>query len=590
MKVLWRTNVLRFVTVGLPILTLMVAMSGAAAASDRGSPRPADPGAPEQRVIARFSSAEGRSRALAIAAAHHPVGRTGSDLLLVPEQSLDAALTRIRSIPGVASVEEDVIVRLAFTPNDAYFLTDPLGASGQWDMRITATDLAWDLQRGSASVIVAVIDTGADYTHPDLAPALLSGRVLLSTPGAKCAPSSTAADDNGHGTHVAGTIAAVGGNGRGIAGMAFGVRVMPFKTLDCEGAGRLSDMATAITDAADAGARVINMSVGSTSSSPTTQAAVDYAVGRGSLVVAAAGNCGITSTTCPTANSTNFPAAYPNVLAVGATDANDQPASFSTAGSYVAVSAPGARILSTYPMNRTSTVPGYALFSGTSMATPHVSGLAALLLSGVPSATVAQLRTAIVSTAKDVGVPGRDDKTGAGRIDSLAALRWIRAIAAPASACVSTVGPGIPPPAGLRSGMDGFHASWYGQSGYMTLCPGATAIAVVAYYNIGSRGWVKGRMGEVAYLGTWDPIPGQDRPSVLGGDGTMGSPNTGWPRYDRVAVQPADYVGPGQVAWFQFTVRAPATPGTYKLYIRPLIEGATWMEDYGVYWEVVVRG
>jgi hypothetical protein len=96
-------------------------------------------------------------------------------------------------------------------------------------------------------------------------------------------------------------------------------------------------------------------------------------------------------------------------------------------------------------------------------------------------------------------------------------------------------------------------------------------------------------MGEMAFLGTSDPSPGQDQASALGGDGQLGSPATGWPRYNRVAAQPADYVGPGQVAWFQFTIQAPQAPGTYKLYIRPLIEGATWMEDYGVFWQVTVK-
>jgi hypothetical protein len=96
-------------------------------------------------------------------------------------------------------------------------------------------------------------------------------------------------------------------------------------------------------------------------------------------------------------------------------------------------------------------------------------------------------------------------------------------------------------------------------------------------------------MGEMAFLGTSDPTPGQDRASLLGGDGQVGSPATGWPRYNRVAAQPADYVGPGQVAWFQFTIQAPNTAGTYRLYIRPLVEGAAWMEDYGVYWQVTVK-
>jgi hypothetical protein len=161
------------------------------------------------------------------------------------------------------------------------------------------------------------------------------------------------------------------------------------------------------------------------------------------------------------------------------------------------------------------------------------------------------------------------------------------------AACTSTVGPGIPPPTSLPSGLPGFHAAWYGQSGYPTLCPGERSTATVAYYNSGSFGWVKGRMGEMAFLGTSDPIPGHDGFSQLGGaagnpPGSF-SPNTGWPSNNRIAAQPADYVGPGQVAWFQFTIQAPNTPGTYFLYLRPVIEGATWMEDYGVYWQVTVK-
>ena len=159
----------------------------------------------------------------------------------------------------------------------------------------------------------------------------------------------------------------------------------------------------------------------------------------------------------------------------------------------------------------------------------------------------------------------------------------------PAAVCSgSSVGPGIPPPASVPAGIAGFHASWYGQSGYPTLCPGERSNAVVAFYNSGSRGWVAGRMGEVAYLGTWNGDPGQDEATVLGGNGEMGSPQTGWPRFNRVATQPSDYVGPGQVAWFQFTMQAPDRPGFYRLYIRPLVEGATWMEDAGVYWQVTV--
>lgn len=161
--------------------------------------------------------------------------------------------------------------------------------------------------------------------------------------------------------------------------------------------------------------------------------------------------------------------------------------------------------------------------------------------------------------------------------------------APPPGSCTSSTGPGIPPPASPTSGTPGLHASWYGQSGYPTLCPGDRSTATVAFLNSGSVGWVRGRMGEVAYLGTWSPQPGQDMPSPVGGDGQFGSPNTAWPRYNRLAIQPAEYVGPGQVAWFQFQIQAPTQSGTYRLYLRPLVEGAQWLEDYGVFWVVTVR-
>jgi uncharacterized lipoprotein YddW (UPF0748 family) len=196
------------------------------------------------------------------------------------------------------------------------------------------------------------------------------------------------------------------------------------------------------------------------------------------------------------------------------------------------------------------------------------------LLPGAYRATIDSTRAAAASGSVTVT---------AGQVASVAPAPQATA------ACTSSVGPGIPPPASLPSGQAGFHASWYGQSGYPTLCPGERSTATVAYYNSGSKGWVAGRMGEVAYLGTWSPVPGQDQPSPIGGDGQLGSPNTGWPRYNRVALQPSDYVGPNQVAWFQFTIQAPMLPGTYRLYIRPLVEGAQWMEDVGVFWYVTVR-
>lgn len=187
------------------------------------------------------------------------------------------------------------------------------------------------------------------------------------------------------------------------------------------------------------------------------------------------------------------------------------------------------------------------------------------------------------------------DSKGRGKLASgivvallVASLLHFDATPANAVGCSSSTGPGIPAPAAVATGIPGFHAAWFGQSGYMSLCPGDSAVATVAYLNTGSLGWVAGAEAQTAFLGTSGPEPGQDMPSAIGGDGTNGSPPTGWPRFNRLAVQPAPYVGPGQVAWFQFRVRAPIVPGRYSIALRPLIEGAQWMEDYGVFWNVVV--
>jgi len=149
--------------------------------------------------------------------------------------------------------------------------------------------------------------------------------------------------------------------------------------------------------------------------------------------------------------------------------------------------------------------------------------------------------------------------------------------------CTDVVGPGIAAPSGLATGIPGYHAAWYGQSGYPTLCPGHTVTATVAFMNTGTLGWYAGKIGAAAFLGTWGPEPGQDKASALGGV------DVGWPAANRAAAQSAPYLAPGQISWFQFTVRAPATPGTYRLALRPLIEGAQWMEDEGVFWTVIVK-
>jgi len=196
----------------------------------------------------------------------------------------------------------------------------------------------------------------------------------------------------------------------GVAGVAFGVKILPIKALDCQGSGLMSDVASGVIWAADHGARVINISLGSSAGQATLQDAIRYAVAHNVLVVAAAGNCGVLSSRCTTVNEPQYPGAYPEVLAVAATDENDGHASFSNTGAYVGISAPGVRIFSTTPtypttLSRAGSPTSYAAFSGTSQATPMVAGVAALLLSREPSLTPAQLTTRLRGNHLTAGVP-----------------------------------------------------------------------------------------------------------------------------------------------------------------------------------------
>lgn len=340
------------------------------------------------------------------------------------------AALRLSHHPAVLSVEPDSAGSVEFTPNDPFYLTDPSLGLGQWGIRKAHVDQAWDIVRGSAAVIVAVIDTGIDPGHPDLAGVALPGMTFLTSPDPTCpavAPGSTR-DDNAHGTHVAGVIAANGNNGIGIAGVAFGVKILPIKALDCQGAGLMSDVASGIIWAADHGARIINVSLGSSSAQATLGSAVHYAVSHGVFVVAAAGNCGVISTRCASINEPQYPGAYPEAFAVAATDINDRRASFSNVASYVALAAPGVGIYSTtptYPTTLSTSTPGttsYAAYQGTSQASPFVAGVAALLLSKDPTLTVAQLADRLRSGADDLGTPGVDPEFGAGRVNALRSL------------------------------------------------------------------------------------------------------------------------------------------------------------------------
>ena len=290
--------------------------------------------------------------------------------------------------------------------------TDPsFGLQG--DMAVIHAQTAWlDCPTNAgAGVTVAIIDTGVDLNHSDLQANLITGYDYVDG-------DAVPDDGNGHGTNVAGIVAAAL-NGVGVSGVAPAAKILPVRVLDDYGSGYTSDVANGVIYAADR-AQVLNLSLGGTGSSATLQNAINYAANtKGRLVVAAAGNCGDNNypyNGCTVQNQTFYPAAYPNVLAVAATNNSDAHASFSTSGSYVDVSAPGVSIYNTYMGN------SYYTESGTSQASPHVAGLAALIWSKYPSYTAAQVWNRLTSTAVDLGTAGRDDVFGAGRIDVKAAL------------------------------------------------------------------------------------------------------------------------------------------------------------------------
>jgi type VII secretion-associated serine protease mycosin len=286
----------------------------------------------------------------------------------------------------------------------------------QWDLDAMRVAGAWPRTTG-AGVTVAVIDTGVDTGHPDLAGHVLPGADFIT------GVEGVSIDPHGHGTHVAGTIAALAGNDEGIAGVAPDARILPVRVLNANGAGYMSDVANGIVYAADHGADVINMSISSTMQVDAVTNAVAYARSRGVVVVAAAGNS--RGSGSPIA----YPAADPGVLAVAATDAADRVASYSNRGGYVDVAAPGNDILSTFPPALGT---AYRRMSGTSMAAPHATALAALLKSADRALTPDAVEQAIEASAFDLGVPGRDDDFGYGRIDATAALATLPAPPAPA--------------------------------------------------------------------------------------------------------------------------------------------------------------
>lgn len=351
------------------------------------------------------------------------VGRTENFVRYTVDPSVitvDQLVSDLNTDPNVEYAEPDYKRYALGVPNDPGF---PM----QWNLQQLSMSTLWNTITGDENVVVAVIDTGVAYDLSDFS-------TTIFVPGWDFVNNDADPyDDNAHGTHVAGTIAQSTNNGAGVAGMAYGVSIMPLKTLGQDGSGYVSDTSEAIIWAVDNGADVINLSLGSTSSSTTEEAAVKYAFDNGVPVIAATGNDN---------GAVNYPAAYDAyVLAVGATRYDKARSPYSNFGPEVDIVAPGGDM--TVDQNAdgyndgilqqtiggfdpgtgvTDYTAGFHFFQGTSMATPHVAALAALVMSKNPFHTTSEVYNLITGNADDLGTAGRDDEYGHGLINPIATL------------------------------------------------------------------------------------------------------------------------------------------------------------------------
>jgi len=320
--------------------------------------------------------------------AHKRVRATRLQIVDVAPGQEQATVQALSQDPQVESAEVDRLVDPEVTTaNDTYF-------SSAWHLAKMGTPIAWDTTKG-AGVTVAILDSGVDGTHPDLAGKLVPGWNLVDN-------NSNTSDVYGHGTMVAGVVSAASNNGLGVTSIAWDASLMPVRVALTSGSAYISTIANGIIYAADHGAQIANASFATLTGSPTIQSAANYMRSKGGLVVVAAGNYGVLDSTLNT----------DAVISVSATSSSDALTSWSSYGPYVDVSAPGAGIWTT------TNGGGYSAVSGTSFSSPATCAVLALMKSANPTLSNVTLEALLKSTAVDLGTPGYDQYYGYGRINA----------------------------------------------------------------------------------------------------------------------------------------------------------------------------
>ncbi len=358
-------------------------------------------------------------------------------VIKVPAHALEKVKAALAHNPHINFVENNNFIEPMLMPNDPSF-------TSEWHLTKISAPQAWDISRGSAGVTIAILDSGVDPTHPDLAGKLVGGYNFMAN-------NTDTHDVYGHGTKVAGSAAAIDNNGIGVAGVAWESPIMPLVVADSTGYATWSALASATTWAADRGVRVMNMSFASTSGSSTLQNAINYAWNKGALIFASAGNY---STSTP-----YFPASGQNVIAVSATTSTDSLASWSNYGNWVTMSAPGDSILTT------TNGGGYGTVSGTSFSSPIAAAVAALVIGTNPSLTNVQVAQILKDNADDLGTASFDPYFGYGRVNAYKSV----VAASAATPAVDTT----PPTASIVSPSTGATVS------------GTTSVNVSASDNVG---------------------------------------------------------------------------------------------------------